>query len=453
MDTLAPRDHGERLALFRSEIIGGLTRRELNRGALREALERLSQERFRPPGAQSTRTYSVTTLERWLYRYKRGGLQALKPTGRSDRGRGRQLPAELRQLLLDIRREHRSASVPLILRTLLADGRLEKGTVSAQTLRRLYRESGLDRVAARDGAGPKTRLRWQAEKPGALWQGDVCHGPALYIGEVARPLRIHALMDDASRYVVALEAHHAERELDMLGLMVRAIRRHGPPDALFLDNGSTYVGEVLRVACGRLGLTLMHARPYDAQARGKIERFWRTLREGCLAHLGRQASLHDVNVRLWAFLDQHYHHAPHAGLLGRTPAAVYAASREEQPDGTDEKALFDALTVHVRRRVRRDTTVPVKGQDWELSLGFLAGRVVTIGYSLAEPDTAPWLEHEGKRYPLLAVNPVKNATRKRPPRRSQAEVDPEKQRNVAFDPATALLDRAAGRRPKKDGER
>jgi hypothetical protein len=129
---------------------------------------------------------------------------------------------------------------------------------------------------------------------------------------------------------------------------------------------------------------------------------------------------------------------------------VYATG-ERAPDALDEKALLDALTVHVRRRVRRDTTVPVKGQEWELSLGFLAGRVVTIGYSLAAPETPPWLEHEGKRHPLRPVDAVKNASRKRPPRRSQAEVDPEKKRNVAFDPPTALLDRAVGHRPRKGG--
>ena len=81
-------------------------------------------------------------------------------------------------------------------------------------------------------------------------------------------------MDDASRYVVALEAHHTEREVDMLGLFVRALRRHGKPDALFLDNGSTYRGDTLATACARLGITLVHARPYDPQARGKMERFW-----------------------------------------------------------------------------------------------------------------------------------------------------------------------------------
>lgn len=447
METLEPKDLAEEIALFRSEVVGALSKRELNRGMLSRALTELSKQRFRPPRSDKTRSYSVTTLERWLYRYKQGGLAALKPNGRSDRGRGRELTAELKTLLLDIRREHRSASVPLILRTLQLEGRLSKNAVSPQTVRRLYVENGLDRVAARDGEGPKTRLRWEAERPGALWQGDVCHGPALKIDGVSKPLRIHALLDDASRYVVALEAHHTERELDMLGLMVRAFRRHGRPDALFLDNGATYRGEVLRVACGRLGITLLHPRPYDAQARGKIERFWRTLRESCLDHLGQVSSLHDVNVRLWAFLDQHYHKAPHAGLLGRTPGAVYAAA-ERPPDATDDRALVDALTVHVRRRVRRDTTVSVKGRDWEVTLGFLAGQLVTIGYSLAEPDSAPWLEHAGKRHALAPVNAVKNSKLKRPPRRSQAEVNPEMTRNVAFDPPTALLDRAVGRSRK-----
>lgn len=110
-----------------------------------------------------------------------------------------------------------------------------------------------------------------------------------------------------------------------------------------------------------------------------MERFWRTLREGCLDFLRNVSSLHDVNVRLWAFLDAHYHQAPHAPLMGRAPAHVFH-SAPRPADALDEAALREALTVHVRRRVRRDTTVPLRGQDWEVGLGFLAGRVVTLGY-------------------------------------------------------------------------
>ena len=134
---LAPKDHAEAVAIFRSEIVGALTRKELDHGELRAAFRALSQERFRPPGVDTTRRYSVATLERWFYAYKAGGLAALRPARRSDRGHAQELPTEQRQLLLDIRKEHRSASVPLILRTLVADGRLEAGVISPATVRAL----------------------------------------------------------------------------------------------------------------------------------------------------------------------------------------------------------------------------------------------------------------------------------------------------------------------------
>ena len=350
----------------------------------------------------------------------------------------------MRQLLCDIRREKPSASVSLILRTLVADGRMQQDAVSASTVRRLFREEGLDKVGLRDGAGARTRLRWQAERPMALWHGDVCHGPALMVRGKAQPLRVHALLDDASRYVVALEAHHTEREVDMLGLFVRALRRHGKPDALYLDNGSTYRGDTLATACARLGISLLHARPYDAPARGKMERFWRTLREGCLDFLGDVASLHDVNVRLLAFLDAHYHKAPHASLVGRSPAAVFG-EHQGAADGLDEKALADALTVRIRRRVRRDTTVALDGEDYELDAGHLAGRVVFLCRTLADASASPWVEHEGQRYALHPVDAVKNARRERPYRRPH--LDETVPRHPAFEPAKALLDKALHRRP------
>ncbi len=444
---LAPKDHAESVAIFRSEIVGALTRRDLDHGELHAFFQALAQQHFRPPGLEITRSYSVTTLERWFYAYRKGGLTALQPAPRSDRGHAQELTPEQRQLLLDIRKEHRSASVPVILRTLVADGRLAAGDVSQSTVRRLYVDHGLDRVPMRESGGQKTRLRWEAECPGAVWHADVCHGPALTIDGKTRPLRIHALLDDASRYIVAIEARHTEREADMLEILVRALRRHGPPDVLYLDNGPTYIGQILSTACARLGISLLHAKPYDARARGKMERFWRTLREACLDHVGSMTSLHDIEVRLYAFLDQHYHVAPHASLMGRTPGKVYADG-QRSPDSLDEQQLRDALTVRERRRVRADTTVSVDGKDWELDQGFLAGRVVTVGRSLL--DGQPWVEHEGKRLPLHPVDPKANAHRQRPPRRPG---EPDVRPVTPFDPASALLDRATGRRRDEEGER
>jgi putative transposase len=441
MDALTPKTRQEAVAVFRHGVIGALTQAQMERGQLHAALEQLTRQRFRPPGAKTTRSFSVSTLERWYYAYRERGLDGLAPEQRSDAGRARALSEELRQLLLDIRREHPSASAGLILRTLAADGRMDKDVVSPSTVRRLFAEAGLDRISLRDGGGSKTRLRWEAERPMALWHGDVCHGPALRVDGRVRPLRIHALMDDASRYVTALEAHHFEREVDMLGLLVRALRRHGKPDALYLDNGSTYRGDTLATACARLGITLLHARPYDPQGRGKMERFWRTLREGTLDFLGSLTSLHDVNVRLWAFLDQHYHRAPHAGLYGKSPEALFRAAPPSP--AIEEDAMREALTVRLRRRVRRDTTVPVDGKDYELDYGHLAGRLVYICRSLADLSEMPWVEFEGKRYTLHPVDAVKNSRRRRPQR--APHLDESLPRHPAFDPPKALLDQATGR--------
>jgi hypothetical protein len=74
---LRPRSRAEEIALFRSEIVGALVRRELSRGELKRELEALSQIRFRVPGSACTRSYSVPTLQRWYYAYRTGGLPAL----------------------------------------------------------------------------------------------------------------------------------------------------------------------------------------------------------------------------------------------------------------------------------------------------------------------------------------------------------------------------------------
>jgi putative transposase len=434
VDILTPTDRAEAVAVFRHGLIGRIGLRDLAHGELADELRAISKERVRPPGSARTRSYSVPTLERWLSAYRKKGLEGLRPRPRKDRGRCRDLEPELRKLLCDIRMEYPSASVPLILRTLRADGRLDK-RVTAGTVRRFFREQGLDKVAVRDSKGSKTRLKWEAARPDALWHGDVCHGPTLTIAGKKTPVRIHALLDDASRYIVAFAVETDEKEETMLHLFVRALRRWGAPDALYLDNGSTYRGDALRLCCARLEISLLHARPYDAPARGKMERFWRTLRESVLDHLGTITSLDDITQRIEAFLSKHYHAAPHAGLMGRAPMLVYGPDRREIDD-LSEARLRAALTVRQQRRVRRDTTLSVKGRLYELDHGYLAGKTVTVAYCMLDEPPAPVVEHEGKRLPLRPVDPVHNAHRKRPARRAKPEAASSP---VDFDPSAALL--------------
>ena len=441
-DEFRPRDHAEEVAVFRFGVIGSVAQCLLTHGALRAALMEQTHKSFRPPGAASPRTFGYATLERWYYAHRAGGLEALRPAPRCDRGRARELTEPQRELLLDVRRDHPAATASVILREMVLSGRIDAGAVSEATVRRLYTDNGLNRIAARDGAGVSTRLRWEAERPGVLWHGDVCHGAPLVQIDRKVPVRIHGMLDDASRYVPALEAHSTERELDMIGVLVGALRRHGPPEVIYLDNGSTYRGELLRLCCARLGIALVHPKPYDPEARGKMERFWRTLRQGCLDHLGALASLDDLNERLRAFLSEHYHARGHSSLLGHAPGKVWS-ERSRPADRLDEAKLRVALTARSKRFVRKDNTLSVANKDWELDQGFLAGRTVVVARCMVVSTEAPWVEHEGRSYPLRLVDPKANATRKRPPRRAHTATPA--RAKVPFDPSATLVERVKAR--------
>lgn len=432
MDDPKPKDHGEAVAIFRHGLIGELALRSgsLDHGERSAALRRLSEHRVRPPGSDTTRSYSVATLERWLYAFNKGGLAGLVPRGRGDRGRGRDLDPTLRELLCDIRREHPSVSVPLILRTLRADGRIGS-EVTACTVRRLLAERGLARTVDVAAAGGKARLRWQAERPGALWHGDVCHGPTLTLEGRRVPIRVHGLLDDASRYVAALRVASDEREHTMLTLFAQALMAHGKCDALYLDNGATYRGAILQLCCSRLGITLLHAKPYDAPARGKMERFWRRMRDEALSHLGQVALPADVEQKLRTWLVRYYQGSPHAGLLGRDPATCFAEG-EKVP--VTEQELRAALTVRQRRRVRRDSTLSLGGTVYEVPLGYLAGQVVTVATSLFD-GAAPVIELDDKRIPLGVVDVIANGKKGRPRRRPGPE---RPKAPVDFDPGRSL---------------
>lgn len=181
-----------------------------------------------------------------------------------------------------------------------------------------------------------------------------------------------------------------------------------------------------------------------------MERFWLTMRRHVLDYCEGLASLHEVQVRILAWLDTHYHCAPHAGLMGKAPAGVYAPDAREI-DAIDEAVLRNALVVTETRKVRRDTTISIEGKTYELDRGWLAGRTIEVSWCALEDRSHPWAEYEGKRNELHLVDPEHNASRPRPARNETPESKPSAE--VDFDPPRALLDRAVGRTPNKDSDK
>jgi len=251
------------------------------------------------------------------------------------------------------------------------------------------------------------------------------------------------LLDDASRYCPALMPRYQERERDMLEVFCGALLRHPAPKTLYLDNGACYSGEVLQLVCKRLGIRLVHAQPYSPEARGKMERLWRTMRQRCTDHLPPTADAHQVGQALWAFLDTDYHRRPHAALMGQTPRRRYLDGLARLTAPLTPKQLARALEVSVNRQVRKDCTFDLDGKIYEVAGRHLAAKRITIVIDGLEgrPLRATWQDQVVRFGPC---DPVKNRHRKRGA--DAADKDTTTRGAAAaptpFDPVAALLQKA-----------
>lgn len=445
-------EHDERTkeALFRYAVLGPLITTKLRRGERKRLLRELAEKTWTDPQGLP-RQVAAKTLEEWLYRYRRGGLDGLVPQPRTDAGVARALSPELVTLVLDMKREDPGRSAPLIRRELELAGRLRRGQVSVSTIQRVLARAGLSGPALE--LERPARHRWQAERANALWQCDALHGPALFDPAAGRPVRvkIFALLDDQSRLVPYLRAGFHETQAAFLVVVAGGVQRRGVPDGIFGDQHQSFAGADTELACAQLGSRMILARPYDGPAKGKIERFWRTLRLHVLDRLDLSVvtTLDELNTRLSAWVEGEYNRRPHSSLGGRTPLEVWEEDAEHVR-WIDDPAVFDkAFTATFTRRAKNDSTVQVLGRAYEVP-AHLRGDTVTIGHSLLHPERL-WVDDKGVRVPLREVDAVGNATRAR----IRAVNDParprEPKKKTGLNAVEAVLRRMT-RRPGADRE-
>jgi hypothetical protein len=174
--------------------------------------------------------------------------------------------------------------------------------------------------------------------------------------------------------------------------------RRGLPKRLYVDNGSAYRSHHLALVCARLGITLVHARPYSPQGKGKQERWFRTVRMQLCSTLGPAdlASLDALNRRLWTWVEGEYHHAPHKGLDGKTPFDAWAMHSHDVRLPGPELDLREMFLFEQKRKVHTDRTVSLNGITYEVDAS-LVGETVTLRYSPAKTSGPVDVWHRGKK--------------------------------------------------------
>jgi transposase InsO family protein len=393
-------DNEKDIALWRFSIISPLLHRSDDDPALSGMLAALAKKTFiRPDG--SAAQLSNETLRKWLYRYRNGGLKTLGNQVRKDKGL-RQIPKPLADAMARLRKQHPKLTLAKILEKLLCDGAWNGIKPSRATL---YRFATANKLQKNQNSPGKTASRSFAfTNFGQLWLADFMHGPQLRHGKGLKKAILHAIIDDATRYVVSARFYFRETVEVLITEMMIATRRYGICQRFYTDNGPSYASAHLKIVCARLGVHLVHTPPYRPQGRGKVERFFRTVRDQFLGDLCADR-IDDLNRDLNQYLTE-YHQRIHSGLdvspLQKRLSGENACRKI--PEVTDIRNLF---CMQRKCRVYNDTTIRLNNRIVEVP-DAVPGASVNVFYLPWDPS---WIFYGNQMKPARPLDKTRNANR------------------------------------------
>ena len=364
------------MALFRLSVLGPLvSQQRLERGELKRLTRELAHRDYDIPGSDRRRV-GEKTIESWFYAWRRGGIEALTPKCRSDRGRSKLAPA-VQEAILQAKRDNPRRSLDQLIWCVEQQGVAARGTVPRSSVHRLLRRHGLSRPTGAASEAEEFRS-YEAQYAGDIWYGDVMHGPRVAVNGKLRKVYLVSLMDDASRLLTHSSFCTGETALDIEAVLKQAVLKRGLPVKLVVDNGAAYRAKTLQGICARLGIQLIYCRPYAPQGKGKLERWHRTVRDQFLSELDmtRMADMADLNARLWAWVEEIYHRRRHGGLQGQTPLQRYQQDLPRIRTLGQKAAKLDELFYHrLERKVRKDGTVAYQGRRFEVPYALAGLRI------------------------------------------------------------------------------
>jgi putative transposase len=371
----------KQVAVFRFGVIADfVTGARLSRAERRRLLVEKCARKWVIPFTPRTRI-GQSTLRDWIRCYDAGGrrLEALYPKDRSDSGKSRRIDEETAANLIQLRRQMAQATVASIIEAMYQRKLVTPGiTLAPTSVWRLFTRHGLMSSAA---APAVDRRKFEAELPNDIWMSDVMHGPSVLLDGRHRKTYLIAFIDDHSR-LIPFSAYYLSENLDsFLNAFEQALLKRGLPRKLYVDNGSAYRSHLLEHICAQLSIALVHARPYEPQGKGKIERLFRTVRMQFLPTLATDPGLDALNA-LWHRWVNTYHQRRHSAT-GCSPWQRFADHMQCLRTAPDN--LKDFFRVVARRTVAKDRSITIDGRLFEAPVA-LIGKRIDLLYPKEDPD-------------------------------------------------------------------
>jgi transposase InsO family protein len=308
---------------------------------------------------------------KWLSRFTAGDDVLADRSRRPHQSPGRS-ETSVEANVLAVRTAHPAWGARKIVRCLEREGH---EAPAASTVHAILRRHG--HIAPHGGTHGQPYQRFEKAAPNLLWQMDFKGRMPLVNGGSCHPL---TTVDDHSRYAVCLEACANEQANTVQNRLQMTFRRYGLPDAMFVDNGSPWGdagGESwtrLGVWLLKLGIDVIHSRPYHPQSRGKNERFHRTLKAEVFA-FQHFRYLADVQRAFDRWRTVYNLERPHEALGQEIPASRYRPSTRCMPDRLPQ-VEYDNHEI-VRTVGATKAYISFKGRLWKVPQAF-RGECVAI---------------------------------------------------------------------------
>jgi putative transposase len=359
-----------RYALIRQAADPALTTKQ--RGLL---VRQLAATEHAGPFGRPVR-YSRESLDRWIRAWRTGGFEALQPTARNLEPR---TEAAVLELAAALKREVPARTAAQVAAILAAHAGPNSSMPSARTLQRHF--ARLELHTRPDGRAPRAFGRFEAEASNDRWTGDALHGPT--VG--GRKTYLFAFIDDHSRALVGYRWGHSEDTVRLEAALRSGLAARGVPRVVYVDNGSAFVSGQLLRALASLGITLTHSKPGQPAGRGKIERFFRTVREQFLVELGAGdlsraiGDLDQLNELFAAWVETVYHRREHSET-GQRPLERFLAGLPDgaAPTPPTPAQLHEAFLWSQRRTVTKTATISLHGNSYEVDAALVGRRIEVV---------------------------------------------------------------------------
>jgi len=403
--TTLPRPTPRDWAVFRYGLISEATRPRDGHSASQILIRIAAQQHSLPDG--SMRRYSVPTLRLWLQRYLAEGLEGLMPRDRSDKGAFRAIDDDTAEAIARHRVQNRKLSVKLFHQILHDDRVLGAKAICEATLRRFLNARGLAKPVH---SPDRARAKYEMPHPNDLWVADFMHGPHVGTGKKKRRALLCAIIDDHSRVIVGGRFATTEETADLLHTFRDAIATYGVPKRFYCDNGPAFTSRHLAEACARIGCALLHSEPFDSPSRGKIERYFRTVRMRFLPLLAEHdlGSIETIQERFDDWLRQDYHLKRHGGIAAKPLDRFLAGAEQTLINRLSPPEIDHAFMARLNRVVRKDATIRVQNTFYELPPELIGARV-DIRFPVGRPDELILYRDDKPVTPIQPVDLVENA--------------------------------------------